>query len=54
MNQKNVGVKLFFFVAAVSVAVAFLPLVRGGRLNVVFLGVAIVFFILGLAARKKA
>ena len=54
MNQKDVGPWLFLGVAGVSMIVALLPLLRGGRLNVVFFCVAIVFFILGLAARRKA
>ena len=53
MKQTTLGSVLFFCVALLSVIVAFLPLVRGGRMNVVFLGVAGVFFVLGLAITRK-
>lgn len=53
MNQKEIGQWLFFGVALVAMVVALLPLARGGRLNVVFFCVAIVFMILGLAVRRK-
>lgn len=54
MNQKNLGSWLFFGVALLSVIVAFLPLARGGRMNVVFLSVGVVFFVLGMATVRRA
>ena len=54
MNQATVGKRLFFAVAVLLLIVAFVPLVRGGRMNVVFFGCAVVFFILGAAAAKQA
>ena len=54
MKQTTLGSTLFFGVALLSAIVAFLPLLRGGRMNVVFLSVAVVFFVLGIAIKRKA
>jgi hypothetical protein len=54
MNQTTLGSTLFFGVALLSVIVALLPLVRGGSMNVVFLSVAVVFFVLGVAIKRRS
>jgi hypothetical protein len=54
MNQTNRGSALFFGVALLSLFAALLPLLRGGRMNVVFLGVGVVFLVLGIAIRRKS
>jgi len=54
MKQTTLGSVLFFGVALLSVIVALLPLIRGGRMNIVFLSVAVIFFVLGVAITRKA
>lgn len=54
MKQTTVGSVLFFGVALLSMIVALLPLLRGDRVNAVFLSVTVVFFILGIAFKLKA
>jgi hypothetical protein len=54
MNRTTLGSTLFFGVALLSVIVALLPLVRGGSMNVVFLSVAVVFFVLGVAIKRRS
>lgn len=44
---------VFFLPAIFSMAAAFIPMFRGRPMNGVFLGVAMVWFILGLAIIKK-
>lgn len=53
MKQTALAVPLFFGVALLSLMVALLPLLKSGRVNVVFLSVAVVFFVLGIAIRRK-
>ena len=54
MKQTALGSVLFFGVALLSLIVALLPLFRGGRVNAVFLSVAVVFFVLGIAIKRKS
>jgi hypothetical protein len=54
MNQKRLVTWLFFVVAALSLIAAFIPLARGGPMNVVFLGTAVVFFVIGVATARRA
>jgi len=54
MKQTTLGSVLFFGVALLSVIVALLPLIRAGRMNIVFLSVAVIFFVLGVAITRKA
>ncbi len=44
---------MFFLAAAMSMVAAFVPMFKGGSLNVVFFCVGIVWFILGLGIRAK-
>ncbi|HEU5163120.1 MAG TPA: hypothetical protein VFV54_08250 [Thermoanaerobaculia bacterium] len=53
MKQTALAVPLFFGVALLSLVVALLPLLKGDRMNGVFLGVAVVFFALGVAIKRK-
>lgn len=54
MKQTSVASGLFFGVAVLSIIAALVPLVRGGAMNIVFLGVAVVFFALGIVTVRKA
>lgn len=54
MKQATLIPWMFFLAAAMSVVAAVVPVFRGRPLNVVFLCVAIVWFILGLGIRAKA
>lgn len=53
MKQEILIPWLFFLAAAGSMVAAFVPMVKGGPLNVVFFCVGIVWFILGLGMRAK-
>jgi uncharacterized membrane protein len=54
MKQTALGSVLFFGVALLSLIVALLPLMRGDRVNAVFLSVAVVFFVLGVVIKRKS
>ena len=54
MRQDKVATWAFFVAAFFGAVAAFIPLLKGGRLNVTFLAVAVVFFILGLAIARKS
>ncbi|HET7711493.1 MAG TPA: hypothetical protein VFL80_06150 [Thermoanaerobaculia bacterium] len=54
MRQDKVAIWAFFLAAFLGAVAAFLPLLKGGRMNVTFLAVAVVFFILGLAIARKS
>ena len=54
MDPKRFVGLAFVLAAVLSEAAAILPLVRGRPLNVVFLGVGVVFLILGLAKLRGA
>jgi hypothetical protein len=45
---------LFFVAAAGSLVAGLVPLLRGGPVNVVFLSSAVLWLVLGLAARRNA
>lgn len=51
--KRNVG-WLFFVAAALFLVAALVPLLRGRSLNVVFLSSAVLWLVLGLAARRNA
>jgi hypothetical protein len=54
MTRSRTAVWGFMLAAILLLAVAFLPILRGGNLNATFLPLAVVFFILGIAAAKKS
>ena len=54
MKQTRIASWGFFAVAVLSMIAAFVPLLRDGRMNVVFLSVAVVFFALGVVTARKA
>jgi hypothetical protein len=54
MKNTNVVSWGLFAVAALSMIAALVPLVKAGPINVVFLGVAVVFFALGIVMARKA
>lgn len=54
MKQTRLASGLFFAVAVLSIIAALVPLVQGGTMNVVFLSVAVVFFVLGVVTARKA
>jgi hypothetical protein len=53
VRQTIRGSALFFAVGLLSLIAALLPLVRGGRVNVVFLCAAVIFAVLGVAIKRR-
>lgn len=53
MAQPRFATRGLMGVAVVFLIVAFLPVARGGSLNAAFLALAVVFFVIGIAAGKK-
>ncbi len=54
MTRNNTAAIVLGLAAAVCAVAAILPSIRGGSLNATFLGVAVVFFVLAIAAGRKA
>lgn len=53
MTQNRAGVWLFGVASLFAFVAGLLPLLKGGRLNVTFLSVGVVFLVLTAAALKK-
>ena len=53
MKRNNVASWLFILVWVVSMVAALVPLLGGRPINVIFLGVAAVFLVLGVATRRN-
>lgn len=53
MAQPKVAVWGFITAGALSVVAAVIPMLRGGRLNVTFFALSIVWFVLAAAVAKK-
>lgn len=53
MAQTKVAVWGFITAGVLSVVAAVIPMLRGGRLNVTFFALSVVWFVLGAAVAKK-
>lgn len=54
MTRAKVAVGLFAVVSILSFVAALIPVLKGGPMNVVFLGSGVVFLIVAIASAKKA
>ncbi len=54
MNRAKVAVGLFTFVSVLSFIAALIPVLKGGRMNLTFLGSGIVWLVIAVAFAKKA
>ena len=53
MTREKKAAILFSVVSAISFITAFIPLLKDGRMNVVFLGAGVVFLIIAITSAKK-
>lgn len=53
MSNRPIAAWEFFAVAGLNVVAAFLPMVKGGRVNAVLLGSAVAFFVVGIVALRR-
>ena len=53
MNRAKVAVGLFSFTSLISFIAAVIPVLKGGRTNVVFLGSGVVFLAVAIANLKR-
>lgn len=54
MTKPKTAVVLFAATSVLSFIAAMIPLLKGGDMNVVFLGVGVVFLVIAVANAKKA
>ena len=53
MTKEKKAVALFSVVSAVSFITAFIPVLKGERMNVTFLGAGVVFLVIAIVNAKK-
>ena len=53
MSMSKLTISTFMIAAFLFLVVAFVPVMRGGSLDATFLALAVVFFVLGIAAKKR-
>lgn len=54
MTRHKLAIGVLLFAAFMAAIAAFLPLLKGASMNVTFLSVAVVFFVLGLVTARKS
>jgi hypothetical protein len=54
MTRAKLAVALFAVVSTISFVAALIPVLKGDRMNVVFLGSGVVFLIVAIASAKKS
>jgi len=53
MTRAKVAVGLFAITSIISFIAALIPVLKGGRINVTFLGAGVVFLVIAIANAKK-
>ena len=54
MTRAKAAVGFFIVVSLLSITAALIPVLKGGQMNVTFLGSGVVFLVVAIASAKKA